>query len=119
MFNSFSVGLGKTIRSSKATFSETATLVKLMVKVFEQSPFVAVRTTVKSPPVAYVCEGLADVEVFPSPKFQEYEDTLDSVSKNLEKWNKSVNENADTQNNNDRLDKAKVNKVKSLYKCRC
>ena len=48
-------------------------------------------------------------------KFQEYEDTLDSVSKNLDKWEESVNENADTQNNTDRLDKAKVS-LRTIHK---
>lgn len=41
-------------------------------------------------------------------KFQEYEDTLDSVSQNLDNWERSVNENADCQNNNERLERAKV-----------
>jgi nesprin-1 len=44
-------------------------------------------------------------------KFQEYEDTLDSVARNLDNWERTVHGNQDFLSNSERLENAKVCKV--------
>ena len=46
-------------------------------------------------------------------KFQEYEDTLDSVSNNLDKWERSVHQSQDYLTNSERLDNARVRNMRS------
>ena len=41
-------------------------------------------------------------------KFQEYEDTLDSVSNNLDKWERTVHQNQDYLSNSEKLENARV-----------
>jgi uncharacterized protein (UPF0305 family) len=48
-------------------------------------------------------------------KFNEYEETLDSVSNNLDKWEKNVHVNQECPNNSERLENAKVSSIMGQF----